>query len=99
MSEEAEKTKQVIYRLTEDEYNTFSRIADMLHKNGSLKVNTVNALAKAAAFTQINIFLGFEAKEHAFKEWQSKEKEKEKELTKRNIPYPQGFERLSTGGL
>jgi hypothetical protein len=45
-----------------------TRIADMLYKNGSLKVNSVNALAKAACFTQINIYLGYEGKEKAFQE-------------------------------
>jgi hypothetical protein len=45
-----------------------TRIADLLFKNGSIKANTVNALAKAAAFTQINVFLQIEARENACKE-------------------------------
>jgi hypothetical protein len=44
------------------------RIADILFKNGSIKANTANALAKAAAFTQINLFLQIEAREKAYKE-------------------------------
>jgi len=52
--------------LTNEEFETMTRIADMLYKNGSLKVNSVNALAKAACFTQINIYLGYEGKEKAF---------------------------------
>jgi hypothetical protein len=68
------------------------RIADMLHKNGHLKVNTVNALAKSACFTQINLYLGYEAKEKAFIEWQKQEKLREKELKAKNyrhMIYPQ----------
>ena len=37
--------RKVSFRLTNEEYDTMARIADMLHKNGSLKFNTVNALA------------------------------------------------------
>jgi hypothetical protein len=70
------------------------RIADMLHKNGHLKVNTVNALAKSACFTQINLYLGYEAKEKAFIEWQKQEKLREKELKAKNLPpydLPSGY--------
>jgi hypothetical protein len=48
-----------------------TRIADLLFKNGSIKVNTVNALAKAAAFTQISLFLQIETREKAYKKYEA----------------------------
>ena len=62
------KTMRIDYRVTPTEYETMTRIADLLFKNGSMKINSPSALAKAAAFTQINIFLQYEAKENAYKE-------------------------------
>ena len=57
--------RKVSYRLTNEEYDTMLRIADLLFKNGKIKVNSVNALAKACCFAQINIYLNIEAKENA----------------------------------
>jgi len=56
------KTMRITYRVTPVEYQTMMRIADFLFKNGSIKINSPSALARAAAFTQINIFLHYEAK-------------------------------------
>jgi hypothetical protein len=67
-----------------------TRIADLLFKNGSIKANTVNALAKAAAFTQINVFLQIEARENAYKE-------REKALQDRKL-YMRGFDYVPPSG-
>src|SRR5438105_4046323 len=69
---------RIAYRVTPAEYQTMTRIADLLFKNGSIKINSPSALARAAAFTQINIFLQIEAKEKAYKEYEA-------ELHKRRI--------------
>ena len=61
------KTLRIVYRVTPAEYQTMARIADLVFKNGSIKINSPSALARAAAFTQINIFLQIEAKEKAYK--------------------------------
>jgi len=45
-----------------------ARIADLVFKNGSIKINSPSALARAAAFTHNNIFLQIAAKEKAYKE-------------------------------
>ena len=76
---------KVVYRLSEEEFRVMQRIADILYKNGSIKVNSVNALAKAAAFAQINIYLQLEAKENAYKERQV-------ELDRRNVKNIRGFD-------
>jgi hypothetical protein len=73
-AQEAERARKeqksviVSYRVSLLEYQTMTRIADLLFKNGSIKANIVTALAKAAAFTQINLFLQIEARENAYKE-------------------------------
>lgn len=72
------KTMRIVYRVTPAEYQTMTRIADLVFKNGSIKINSPSALARAAAFTQINIFLRIEAKEKAYKEYEA-------ELHKRRI--------------
>jgi len=41
-----------------------ARIADLVFKNGSTKINSPSALARAAAFTHNNIFLQIAAKEY-----------------------------------
>jgi len=61
------KTMRITYRVTPAEYQAMTRIADLVFKNGSIKINSPSALARAAAFTQINIFLQIEAKEKAYK--------------------------------
>jgi hypothetical protein len=63
-----EKSVIISYRVSLLEYQTMNRIADLLFKSGSIKANTVNALAKAAAFTQMNLFLQIDAREKAYKE-------------------------------
>ena len=65
------KTMRITYRVTPVEYQTMMRIADFLFKNGSIKINSPSALARAAAFTQINIFLHYEAKEKAYKVYEA----------------------------
>jgi hypothetical protein len=72
------KTMRIAYRVTPVEYQTMTRIADLLFKNGRIKINSPSALARAAAFTQINIFLHIEAKEKAYKIYEA-------ELHKRRI--------------
>jgi hypothetical protein len=62
---------RIAYRVTPVEYQTMTSIADLLFKNGSIKINSPSALARAAAFTQINIFLQIEAKEKAYKEYEA----------------------------
>ena len=44
------------------------RLADMLYKNKAIKTNSVNALVKACAFTQVNLYLQMEARENAYKQ-------------------------------
>ena len=65
------KTMRITYRVTPVEYQTMIRIADFLFKNGSIKINSPSALARAAAFTQINIFLHYEAKDKAYKVYEA----------------------------
>ncbi|MGC2569966.1 MAG: hypothetical protein WA364_00530 [Candidatus Nitrosopolaris sp.] len=55
-----------------------ARIADLVFKNGSTKINSPSALAREAAFTHNNIFLQIAAKEKAYKEYEA-------ELHKRRI--------------
>ncbi len=85
------KTMRIAYRVTPVEYQTMTRIADLLFKNGSIKINSPSALAKAAAFTQINIFLGFEAKEKAYKEYEA-------ELHKRRIRSTRSYDYVPPPG-
>ena len=61
------RDRRVEYRISQEEYDTMARIVGILYKNGSIKVNSVNAAAKAAAFTQLNLYLQYEAKEKAYK--------------------------------
>jgi hypothetical protein len=58
--------------------------------NGSIKANIVNALAKAAAFTQINLFLQIEARENAYKE-------REEALQDHKLPM-RGFDYVPPSG-
>lgn len=44
------------------------RLADMLYKIKAIKTNSVNALVKACAFTQVNLYLQMEARENAYKQ-------------------------------
>ena len=76
------------YRVTPAEYETMIRVANILHKEGSIRINSANALAKAAAFTQINFFLHFEGKENAYKE-------REEELQKRHVKSMRGMTTFS----
>jgi len=85
------KTMRIAYRVTPVEYQTMTRIADLLFKNGSIKINSPSALAKAAAFTQINIFLQYEAKENAYKEYEA-------QLHKRRISSTRSYNYISTPG-
>lgn len=84
------KKSQLSYRIVSLlEYQTMTRIEDLLFKNGSIKANTVNALAKAA-FTQINVFLQIEARENAYKE-------REEALQDRKLPM-RGFDYVPPPG-
>jgi hypothetical protein len=85
------KTMRIAYRVTPVEYETMTRIADLLFKNGSIEINSPSALAKAAAFTQINIFLHFEAKEKAYKEYET-------ELNKRRIMSMRSYDYVPPPG-
>lgn len=77
--------RKVIYRLTNEEYDTMARIADILFKAGKIKINSVNALAKACCFAQINVYLNIEAKASAM-EIREKQLEAEKiDLARRGI--------------
>ena len=87
---EQEKSVILSYRVSLLEYQTMTRIADLLFKNGSIKANTVNALAKAAAFTQINLFLQIEARENAYKE-------REEALQDHKLPM-RGFDYVPPSG-
>jgi hypothetical protein len=84
------KTMRIAYRVTPAEYQTMTRIADLLFKNGSIKINSPSALAKATAFTQINIFLHSEAKEKAYK--------CEAELHKRRIRSMRSYDYIPPPG-
>jgi hypothetical protein len=85
------KTMHIVYRVTPVEYQIMTRIADSLFKNGSIKINSPNVLAKAAAFTQINIFLHFEAKENAYKEHEA-------QLHKRRISSTRSYDYIPPPG-
>jgi hypothetical protein len=85
------KTTRIAYRVTQLEYEIMTRIADLLFKNWSIKINSPSALARAAAFTQINIFLHFEAKEKAYKEYEA-------ELDKRRIRSMRSYEYIPPPG-
>jgi hypothetical protein len=87
---EQEKSVIVSYRVSLLEYQTMTRIADLLFKNGSIKANIVTALAKAAAFTQINLFLQIEARENAYKE-------REEALQDHKLPM-RGFDYVPPSG-
>ena len=66
------------------------RLADMLYKNKAIKTNSVNALVKACAFTQVNLYLQMEARENAYKQ-RAMELERERlELEKKGIMKYQG---------
>jgi hypothetical protein len=85
------KTMRIAYRVTPVEYQAMTRIADLLFKNGSIKINSPSALAKATAFTLINIFLQFEAKEKAYKECEA-------ELHKRRIRSMRSYDYIPQPG-
>lgn len=86
------KTMRISYRVTPVQYQTMNRIADILFKNGSIKINSPSALARAAAFTLINIFLLFEAKEKVYKEHEA---ELHKRRTRSDNYVPPTWELLS----
>ena len=79
------KTMRITYRVTPAEYQTMTRIADLVFKNGSIKINSPSALARAATFTHLNIFLQAEAKEKAYK---AKEAQLHKRRIYNYVPHP-----------
>lgn len=89
---ESEKTNEpsgynIQFRVNPTQYKVMVRLARMLFDNGAIKVNNVNALAKATTFTQINLYLQMEAKELAYQQ-RTKELELERiELEKKGINY------------
>lgn len=85
------KTMRIAYRVTPVEYETMTRIADLVFKNGNIKINSPSALAKAAAFTYINVFLRIEAKEKAYKEYEA-------ELHKRRIKSMRRYDYIPPPG-
>lgn len=85
------KTMRIAYRVTPVQYETMTRIADLLFKNGSIEINSPSELARAAAFTMINIFLLFQAKEKASKEYEA-------ELHKRRISSMRSYESILPPG-
>lgn len=68
--DEQEKSYTVQFRITADQAKTMARLAKMLYEKGAIKTNSINALARACAFTQVNLYLQFEAKENAFQQRQ-----------------------------
>jgi len=68
-----------------------ARIADLVFKNGSIKINSPSALATAAAFTHNNIFLQIAAKEKAYKEYEA-------ELHKRRIRSMRSYDYVPQPG-
>jgi hypothetical protein len=84
------KTMRIAYRVTPAQYQTITRIADLVFKNGSIKINSPSALARSAAFTQINIILMIEAKEKAYKEYEALHKRRISSTSSYNYVPPPG---------
>jgi len=82
------KIMRITYRVTPAEYQTMTRIADLVFKNGSIKINSPSALARAATFTHLNIFLQAEAKEKAYK---AKEAQLHKRRINNYVPPPGSY--------
>ena len=55
------------FRVSPDDFKTFERVAKILYAK-VLKNNTVANLVKSCAYSQINQYLVFEAKDRAFEE-------------------------------
>lgn len=92
-TEEKKKGYNVQFYINEDQYKVMVRLAELLFKNGAIKVNTVNALAKATTFTQVNLYLQYEAKEKAYEQKQIELDQKQLELEKRGLQSKyQGFD-------
>lgn len=87
MSEETdeEKSYTVQFRVTADQAKTMARLAKMLYDKSAIKTNSINALVKACAFTQINLYLQLEAKENAFQERQMQLEQDRLNLEKKGV--------------
>ncbi len=81
-----EDTKQISFRVTEEEYKHFERIAGILAENGKIRNNGVATLVKALVFVKVNEFIQIEL-------MQKDIDEREQALKARNIP-PQGYVHL-----
>jgi len=78
-----EEMKQVLFRLTLDEYKEAERIASITSNAGKISSDSVAALAKACLFTRINEWKQIEAMQKAIEE-------RDAALKTRNVPT-QGF--------
>jgi hypothetical protein len=56
------------FRVSPDDFKTFERVAKILYEKKVLKNNTVANLVKSCAYSQINQYFVFEAKDRAFEE-------------------------------
>ena len=74
-----EEMKQVLFRLTLEEYKEAVRIASITSDAGKISNGSVAALAKACLFTRINEWKGIEAMQKAIEE-------RELALKSRNVP-------------
>ncbi len=68
------KSQFVQFRLSPQEYETFQRVANMLHEQKILKNNSVASLVRTCAFTQVNQWLMIEAKQKAIEEYDRKQR-------------------------
>lgn len=84
MSEE-DKPFNVQFRITAEEAKTMNRLAKMLHERGAIKTDSIHSLAKACTFTQVNLYLQFEAKENAFHERQLQLEQDRLNLEKKGV--------------
>lgn len=80
-----DKPFPVQFRISGEQAKTAHRLADYLFKQGAIKTNSINALMRACAFTQINLYLQMEAKELAFQERQLQLERERIELEKRGV--------------
>lgn len=83
--ESEEKPFTVQFRITGEQARLMSRLAKMLHEKGAIKTNSINALVKACAFTQVNLYLQFEAKEQAFQQRQMELEQDRLRLEKQGV--------------
>jgi hypothetical protein len=74
-----EDTKQISFRVTQEEYNVFERIAGLLAEKGKIRNGGVGTLAKALLFMKINEFLEIERVQKAIDE-------RGEALKARNVP-------------